>query len=351
MSADERAPEASEKRRRTHSSTWLHRSRTRLAVLRYELEATTPEPDRLCRYGVRQDELWSGAEDLLHTADCYLRQAEAGRQRFGSWWNGRLYEGTQSCLHAAEVTLVAMSTPLRAWSRADGVLSLAGPLCRQDRRLALVERLKEADAPEDARVPAAVASLLKAAYAVQEERAVRSRNFRNRLIRTGCALTLLLVATVVLAGVRPGAVPVCDPGGSGASGTCLTSGRADAWDVGLVMLLGMLGAAMHVVGRLQKMGGSWNAYNLPFYQELVKLPIGALTAVIGLLLVGTSGLLVVEEPGSWRAVVAYAVVFGLAQMALTRSLDHGAEQLLASDPGPDEAKQLEKLPDVRPAGE
>ncbi|MDQ1026392.1 hypothetical protein QF035_003974 [Streptomyces umbrinus] len=95
------------------------------------------------------------------------------------------------------------------------------------------------------------------------------------------------------------------------------------------------------------MGGSWNPYNLPFYQELIKLPIGALTAVIGLLLVGTEWLPMIEAPESWRDVVACAVVFGLAQIALTRTIDQRAEKILASEPDPEEAKQLEKVPDNR----
>ncbi|MEU5952093.1 hypothetical protein [Streptomyces sp. NPDC047525] len=283
----------------------------------------------------------AGAECLLDEADRHMQQAAGGRMhwRLGSWWNGQAYEGTLACLHAAEVSIIALSQPVRAWSRIDAVLALAGPLCQQDPRLALVEQLKGKDKPQDERVPWAVASLLEAAYAVQEERAVRSRNFRNRLIRAGSVLMLLLVVTVVVAWRDAGAIPVCDG--------CHRAAGSGLCDVGLVMLLGMLGAATHVVGRLQKMGGSWNPYNLPFYQELIKLPIGALTAVIGLLLVGTNWLPMIQAPATWRDVMAYAVVFGLAQIALTRNIDQRAEKILASEPDQEEAEQLEKVPDNR----
>ncbi|MEU9190227.1 hypothetical protein AB0D14_38025 [Streptomyces sp. NPDC048484] len=57
----------------------------------------------------------------------------------------------------------------------DAVLALAGPLCQKDPCLALVEDLKHKDEPQDEpqddRVPWAVAALLEAAYAAQEERA------------------------------------------------------------------------------------------------------------------------------------------------------------------------------------
>ncbi|MEU7576285.1 hypothetical protein AB0B50_01585 [Streptomyces sp. NPDC041068] len=270
-----------------------------------------------------------------------MRQAAGNhniRWRFGSWWNGLAYEGTLTSLHAAEVAIIKLSQPARAWTQIDAVLALAGPLCQRDPRLALVEELKRKDWPGDERVPWAVAALLEAAYAVQEERAVRSRNFRNRLIRAGSVLTLLLVVTVTVAWHSAGAIPVCTSG-------CPDREEPGLREVGLVMLLGMLGAATHVAGRLQKMGGSWNPYNLPFYQELIKLPIGALTAVIGLLLVDTEWLPMTEAPDSWHDVMASAVVFGLAQIALTRSIDQRAEKILASDPDPEEAKQLEKVPD------
>ncbi|XUL89073.1 hypothetical protein ACQ86D_22550 [Streptomyces galilaeus] len=202
----------------------------------------------------------------------------------------------------------------------------------------------------DEHVPVAIADLMEAAYAVQEERAVRSRNFRNRLIRTGGTLTLLLAGTLVVAWFNAGAIPVCTGSDGDGTHTCLDAAGSGFRDVGLVMLLGMLGAAAHVVGRLQKMGGSWNPYNLPFYQELIKLPIGALTAVMGLLLVGTKWLPVIEPPRSWHDVAAYAVAFGVAQITITYNIDQRAEKLLASEPDPDEAKQLERVPDTKAIG-
>ncbi|MBW8737985.1 MAG: hypothetical protein JF621_12935 [Streptomyces turgidiscabies] len=104
-----------------------------------------------------------------------------------------------------------------------------------------------------------------------------------------------------------------------------------------------------MTGRLQRMGGSWNPYSLPFWQEMIKLPIGALTAVTGLFLVGTEWLPLLKVAANWGDVVAYAVVFGIVQLALTHAIDKRAEQLLAADPDPDEAKQLENVPSKRPA--
>ncbi|MFF4503296.1 hypothetical protein [Streptomyces sp. NPDC001401] len=324
-------------------NTWLHRAQARLCVLRVELDATYLPPDLPTRDGVRYAELQNGAGCLLDTAQSLIKKAgerRSWRWRLRSWWSGYAYEGTLACLHAADVAILTMSRPRRAWQRLDTILVTARPLRRGDPRLARVKALKSKQNPDDVCLPWALAALLQAAYALQEERAVRSRNFRNRLIRAGLVLCLLLAAAVCAPLWVDGAVPVCETGRN-----CPDSLAPGVSEVAVVMLLGVLGAALHVAARLQQMGGSWNPYGLPLFQELIKLPTGALTAVTGLVLVDTAALPVIQAPGSWRGVMAYAVVFGVAQLALTRSIDQRAEKLLAAEPAPDEVKQLEKAPE------
>ncbi|GAA3807946.1 hypothetical protein GCM10022403_047640 [Streptomyces coacervatus] len=324
-------------------NTWLHRAQARLCVLRMELDATYPPPDRPARDGVRFAVLQTGADCLLDSAQNLIKEAGERRSwlwRLRSWWSGHSYEGTLACLHAADVAVLAMSRPRRAWQRLDTILVTARPLRRGDPRLARVRALKSKQNPDDECLPWALAALLQAAYALQEERAVRSRNFRNRLIRAGSVLCLLLAAALVAPLWVDGAVPVCEAGRN-----CPDSLAPGVREVGVVMLLGVLGAALHVAARLQQMGGSWNPYGLPLFQELIKLPTGALTAVTGLVLVDTAALPVIQAPDAWRGVMTYAVVFGVAQLALTRTIDQRAEKLLAAEPAPDEVKQLEKAPE------
>ncbi|NUP39653.1 MAG: hypothetical protein HOY76_22235 [Streptomyces sp.] len=324
-------------------NTWLHRAQARLCVLQVELDATCLPPDQPTREGVRYAQLEHGARCLLETAQNLIRKAgerQAWRWRLRSWWSGYAYEGTLACLHAADVAILAMSRPRRAWQRLDTILVTARPLPRNDPRLARIKALKDQQNADDMCLPWALAALLQAAYALQEERAVRSRNFRNRLIRAGLVLCCLLAAVLCAPLWVDGAVPVCEAGRN-----CPDALAPGVREVGAVMLLGALGAALHVAARLQQMGGSWNPYGLPLFQELIKLPTGALTAVTGLVLVDTAALPVIQAPGSWRGVIAYAVVFGVAQLALTRTIDQRAEKLLAAEPAPDEVKQLEKAPE------
>lgn len=338
-------------------NTWEHRARVGLCTLRHELDATCgSRRESDCVDGVVPGRLRHGAACLLTRADNLL--AEAVRQgfvrmlfhggpwrgpvsRLRSWWNGELYEGTFGCLHRAEVLLVALSDPRRARTKAESVLAMARATSRDDPRYRRVEELlrSETRSRADPCLPAATAELLQAVRDVEEERMVRIRNFRNRLVRGALLLTALLGTAVAIAFSTPGALPVCT-----SDENCLTDSMAGGLEVGMVMLLGTLGGLLSAAPGMQRMAGSWNVYSLPLYQEIVKLPVGALTAVTGLLFVGTDWFPFLKMPENWRDVALYAVAFGVTQLAFTRSIDKRAAKLLAAEPDREEAKQLETVP-------
>ncbi|WP_346184550.1 hypothetical protein [Streptomyces osmaniensis] len=332
-------------------NTWQHRAKVRASVLWIELDSVCPkEKEDDCSDGVKRSEQRDGARRLLVRAEKLINSAGSRQrrlwERIHSWWNGELYEGTLKSLHEAEVLIVGLYEPNRALRHARSVLAMAKPICRGDSRVAQVEQLlgpsRETPTPKD--LPAALAELLGAAYAVEEERGVRSRNFRNRLIRAGLVLTILLGVVVGVAFAVDGSIPVCDVIGERQTTNCIGSDAPSGQDTGIVMLLGMLGAGLPMIARLQRMGGSWNPYSLPFWQEMIKLPTGALTAVVGLVLVDTDWLPFARPADGWREVIAYAIAFGVGQLAFTHALDKRTEKLLAADPDVDEAEQLENVP-------
>lgn len=337
------------------TNTWRHRVQVRARVLLAELDVicnSTEDHDP----GAHEPAYCQSARKLLREAEAFILE----RSNLVSWWSGKLYEGTLLRLHAAEVEIARLMTPAQAVGRVDSVLALARPLCAgNDPRLLTVQQLtpkKTGDVP-DRRLPGALADLLQAASHVEEERAARSRNFRNRLIRAGAVVLGLLVLALIAAWVVPGSIPVCGQLARPAQ-TALTSchrdgashlpGEALYGDVALVMLFGMLGAALPMTARLQQFGGSWNPYGLPFYQEIVKLPIGALVAVGGLLLIHTNIAPLFKPPSDWNAVVADAVLLGIAQLVFTRAIDQRVSKMLAAMPDEEETRQLEKVSGPQP---
>ncbi|MFE7070289.1 hypothetical protein ACFU96_09390 [Streptomyces sp. NPDC057620] len=378
-------------------NTWRHRARVRARELHYRLKALREPPEQRCPADTDRDELREGARQMIDHA-LVLVDEKSGPK---SWWYGQLYEETLFTLHAAEVAVTRLMSPHEALTRANSVLAGARPLlARDDPRLALVERMvRERDSrrrgrgfvslpcsrrrvPEDCDAPDAVANLLKAAHEVEEERAVRSRNFRNRLVRAGAVLLLILGAVCGAARVWTGAIPVCgavshladtpvptptastptaapstvtpatsipapvpaSAGGQVPKSSCRDGdGEAVAADVALVMLFGTVGAALPVAARLQRYGGSWNPYGLQLCQELIKLPTGSLVALAGLLLLHTGVVPGLGAPHDWHEAAADAVLLGIGQLAFTRTMDRRVSKLVAAAPDEEEAEQLEKV--------
>jgi hypothetical protein len=329
-------------------NTWRHRLAVRAETLRHELNALQPTgPD-----GRRQAALYDGAHQLLKSVIDESQTTSTGRPGtwpagLRHWWTGSAYETAIQRIHAAEVEIVQISTPEQAAGRLPAVLARAESLLpRRDPRLHRALTAMDSSA-YDRTTPQLVAELLKAAFEIEEERSVRSRNFRNRLVRAGGILLLILGTVLGLAAGSAGALPICgQPPGTG-PGSCLDGGtEAGGLDVMLIMALGVLGAALPMAARLQHMGGSWNPYGLPFYQEIIKLPVGALTAVLGLILIGTDWLPIFQVPTDWHQVAAYAIGFGIAQLAFTRMIDKRAAKLLSASPDREESTQLEKVATV-----
>jgi hypothetical protein len=74
--------------------------------------------------------------------------------------------------------------------------------------------------------------------------------------------------------------------------------------------------------------GTSTPYSLPVAQAAVKLPLGALTAVLGLLLMRgefVPGLSALDTPAQ---IIAWAIVFGYAQQLFTRLVDQRAQSVL-----------------------
>lgn len=86
---------------------------------------------------------------------------------------------------------------------------------------------------------------------------------------------------------------------------------------------------------MPRMRGAATAYNVPIALALLKLPTGALTAVLGLLLMRgqfVPGLTSLDTPGQ---IVAWAVIFGAAQQLFTRFVDQRGTAVMQAVPGPE----------------
>jgi hypothetical protein len=142
----------------------------------------------------------------------------------------------------------------------------------------------------------------------------------------------------------PDATPSPEPTPSGdagddATGTVASQGTgldevvartAQSQDVALVMLLGLVAAAVTGAAALRRMRGTSTPFSVPVALIALKLPLGALTAVVGLLLLGggfVPGFSALDSSGQ---ILAWALVFGAAQQLVTGLVDKKAQTVLNS---------------------
>jgi hypothetical protein len=182
---------------------------------------------------------------------------------------------------------------------------------------------------------------------------LRLRSFRNILICTIVGLTLLAVGVAVFGFLWPTRVPLCFQPSleSGESVIVCPTGYSDRLpadeppgpllndriaqaakrsDDFTVELVGLTAAAVVATARIRNIHGSSEAPELPVLLALLKLPMGAITAFLGLLLIRGQfipGLSALDTPAQ---ILSWALVFGFAQQLFTRMVDQQGQIVLNS---------------------
>jgi hypothetical protein len=231
--------------------------------------------------------------------------------------------------------------PERVW-----VQDFVGMHSAPDGKAAPVDRTPIADADRSA----LVAVRRTASWAERREHA-RLRSFRTVVVVTTVALTLIAVGLGLLAASDPRLMPLCFAPQGSATVVCPTSTAAagtvkaalsDAdvatvlrntaarGDVAVVMVLGMVGAAVTGAAAIRRMRGTSTPVAVPLLLLVLKLPTGALTALLGLVLLHGNfvpGLSALDDSGQ---ILAWAAIFGAAQQLVTGLVDKNAQAVLDS---------------------
>jgi hypothetical protein len=103
---------------------------------------------------------------------------------------------------------------------------------------------------------------------------------------------------------------------------------AEPGDLALIEFVGVIAALVASVVALRNMRGTSTPYSLPVALAMLKIPLGALTAVLGLLLMSGGFVPGLSALDSSAQVLAWALIFGFSQQLLTRLVDQRAHSLL-----------------------
>jgi hypothetical protein len=271
--------------------------------------------------------------------------------------NGAAIERTFGLLNAAEANLLRLAPRGYVASSVPNLVARAkSSLPENDPRLSTLKKIEER-VQKDASPEGGAASkkspissvdrgVIVAAYeganvAARKEE-LRVRSFRNVILSTAAAATVLVVIIAFLGFLHPTWAPLCFappdqlvcPTSSVdlklSANTGLTIAKiASSWDAAVIAFVGMLGAAISAAAALGSMRGSADPYSLPVALAVLKLPIGALTAFLGLLLISAGFVPGLSALDSSAQVIAWAIVLGYAQQLFTRFVDTQAKTVLA----------------------
>lgn len=103
-----------------------------------------------------------------------------------------------------------------------------------------------------------------------------------------------------------------------------TAGKADIF---LLIFVGMVGAAITAASSFRKVGGTATPFNLAIALAFLKLPLGGLTAVFGLLLIRGGFFPGLSDLDSAPQIIAWAVIFGAAQQLFTSMVEKQAKRV------------------------
>lgn len=322
-----------------------------------------------------------GAADVADEVRAHITAAEEAvsggglRRGVAASARGASVERATSQLDAAEAGLLRLAPESYLVGQLPAILARArAHLPADDPRLLRLIRIANASAEPNGGdhtlsqvAREAVIATLRAATLEERREVARVRSFRNILLCAALALAVCAGGLLVVGMVEPRAVPLCftpgnavvcpthtkattaDPGavaGADATAEATHAERLDgvmrttasAWDIAVVELIGLVAAAVAAAASLRKMEGTSTPYSLPTALAILKLPTGALTAVLGLMLIRGAfipGLSALDTSGQ---IVAWAVVFGYAQQVFTRFVDDQAKGVLDDVGTVDKAK-------------
>jgi hypothetical protein len=198
--------------------------------------------------------------------------------------------------------------------------------------------------------------ILSAHHAANSQRRrdfIRLRTFRNLLLGGVVVFMLIAIGLGVLGSISPTTIPLCFtpeadgrvtvvcPRGETHVGRAradrdldpVIAGTATRGDVWLVELIGALGAALAGAAALRNLGSNSTPYAVPVTLALFKLPTGAVTAVVGLLLMRADFVPGLSALDTSAQILGWAVIFGIAQQLVTQFADSQAAGLLENIKG------------------
>ena len=298
------------------------------------------------------DALAAEADRLLDVAEQAIEQAlERGRRPSG------LVDLVNANYHAA-ACLVLRYAPLEEVQARlpDLVATVDEQLLPGDRRRVsaddILRRIQKANGSKPATLTdeerGGIVVAVRAAYSALEREYVRVRSFRNIVYGISGCLAVIAIAIAVVTALFPTVLPICFTPENKvvcATGEAVFTEGGDLdvvigtivsrWDYVVLEFVGLVAAAVAAAATLRQVKGTSTPFTVPVALAVLKLPTGALTAVLGLLLMRGQFVPGLSNLDTAAQIVAWALVFGYAQQLFTRLVDERGQAVLSAVGGPE----------------
>jgi hypothetical protein len=219
-----------------------------------------------------------------------------------------------------------------------------------------------------------IVSAMRAAGSAALREQNRLRSFRNVVVVTAAAMFVVAVVLGLIGLISPNTIPLCfapEEGGqtrvvcpTEQSGPVATPGslpeelasfivpRPDidtivratvaGQDILVVEVIGLTAAGISAASAIRQMRGSSEPYGVPIALALLKLPTGAVTAFLGLLLMRGQFVPGLSALDTSAQILAWAGIFGYAQQLFTRLVDQQAHSVLDDVRGGKKGKEPDR---------
>lgn len=325
---------------------WLKREATEAKARRKAAEdarrkAKPPLPPEPYSSGW-YDEVFAEITVLLANATAFITTSPKIR----SWLRGTRVEGAWTNIHAAHARLVELATGSQSAALVPEVREAATSYLPKSH--SCHARLAKLVEPVDESEREFLSNTLNSAYAANAESYTRLRRYRNILLGWSLLFAGLALVLSVLGMAKPSVLSVCFPMASSTQSdaegkkpvelVCPTGkDRPTGGDVPLVALLGLIGGTIGGTASVTRSSRpTITAYTLRVARACLKIAVGAVSGILGLLVLSAGLAPGFETLTSPTAILVYALVFGSSQQLLTQAADKTSERVLkGASPRPD----------------
>ncbi|MFI6091733.1 hypothetical protein [Streptomyces sp. NPDC051218] len=311
------------------NNSWCQRITAHIADLQGQIN----------RFGMQAAENSPQDAEILRKAAMQLKAARDSLQESSLWsrTTGGATDRALANVHEAEVALlrIAPQEELR-WKGLSVLVQARLHLDPEDLRLRHLEELLLPDGKYTPLVAAdreLAASALHASYQAEEAERAKVRSFTHIVCAAATAMALIAVGFAVWAFLDKSIGELfCfpeNPDKPNSKKEVCPFGTTPTWrSVWFIEFIGLLSAAVAGAVSLRRVRGSSGPYHVATSLLLLRLPVGALTAVIGIILLSGRffpGLTALDTP---TQIIAWGAAFGILQEIVTRTVDQQGQLLL-----------------------